>query len=113
MRIKTLTIAEAKAARESWRRKFALFPVRVADGEWRWLEFVERRELSTVSHFVRAFTVQHRAPGAVDFYPPYPWLVGDGRNRICNQDFEVEQRRSNRDRPEFPKSEIIKDHRAS
>lgn len=98
MKIKTDTITQARARREAWKRKFALFPVKFADGRWCWLEMVEVRELSNYNNysFVWSRTIQHRAIGSTEFFPPYPWLAGD-RNCISNPDMIVERRRANRD----------------
>lgn len=88
MKIKTKTSAEAKADREEWKPLFALFPVKVDDGDWRWLEWVEYRELTTSREFVVSTTIQRRAMGAEKFWPPYPFKAGESR---------FEKKRANRD----------------
>lgn len=77
MKIKTKTSSEAATAREAWKPLFALFPVKVDDGDWRWLEVVEYRELTTVRNHVCTTTIQRRAIGSDKFWPPYPFKAGE------------------------------------
>ena len=105
MKIKTDTIAQARARREAWKRKFALFPVKVADGRWCWLEMVEVREVSTCRNFVWLTTVQHRAIGSTEFFPPYPFRKGECANGtlevpVSSNPFIERQFRDRRSHPE-------------
>ena len=47
----------------TWHRHFAWLPIRVADGDCRWLEFVERRGDCRINpyHFDECWTFEFRA----------------------------------------------------
>jgi hypothetical protein len=104
MKIRTMTASERAEERKIWKPKFAIFPIKVDDGDWRWLEWVLVREVVTGEFPTSRLINQHKATDKPDFWPPYPWLPGD----LCTSNEGKEKRRKNRDRPEFPKSTISK-----
>ncbi len=99
MKIRTSTLEQRQS--DAWVPVFAFMPVQVDDGDYRWLEIVERRELKTMqTRFGTqpcAMTVQYRARGSSSFWPPYPFKAGEG-----NVLERVGERRSNRARVDNP-----------
>ncbi len=45
----------------NWHRKFAWFPVRVTEGDCRWLEYVERRGVYYASPYAASWEWEYRA----------------------------------------------------
>lgn len=93
MKIRTKTTDQGRKDREAWKPVFALLPAKVNDGDWRWLEMVEIREITQVVNRVAITTVQRRAPGSENFWPPFPFKTGEA---------PIVERRSNRARLDYP-----------
>lgn len=70
MKIRTKTAAERERDRAIWKPKFALFPTKVDDGDWRWLEWILVREVIVGAFPHRFHRNQHKAVDKVEFWPP-------------------------------------------
>lgn len=77
MKLLTLTACESKSRARKWKRTFALTPKKVADGEWRWLEFVEYRVMPVGKFPMNNWVTQYRSIGSTDHFPEYPRVIGD------------------------------------
>lgn len=62
LRLRFETAQERWTRRTLWHRWFAWHPVEVSDGEWWWLETVERRECYQGSHAGGTFWWEYRVP---------------------------------------------------
>jgi hypothetical protein len=65
MRFRTETQQERNARwaeeHQRWKRVFAFLPVQVADGDTRWLEFVERRRYENPNFHIGGYLYDYRA----------------------------------------------------
>lgn len=83
-------LAERRAQR-SWHRWFAWRPIRIAEGDCRWLEYVERRDRSCWDGYANLPTWDFRsdAPLSTEVATPYTrWSQWEGERVYRDADWQ-------------------------